>query len=71
MRIAGVILILVGFVLCLTIIGIGFGIVMILVGAVLVAVGGRRKVIIHNTVTVSNIATEARSHQPTLEPLKV
>jgi uncharacterized protein DUF5362 len=54
MRIIGVILVLIGLVLCFTIIGIFFGLPMILIGIVLIALGGRRKTIIQNVVTVSN-----------------
>jgi hypothetical protein len=54
MRIIGVILILIGLVLCFTIIGIFFGVPMILIGIVLIALGGRHKTIIQNVVTVSN-----------------
>jgi len=68
MRVIGVLLILFGVVLCLTIVGIGFGIILILVGGVLVAVGGRKKVVIHNVVTVSNILPEARAYQPEYQP---
>jgi len=59
MRILGAILIVLGLLLCLTVIGILVGIPLMLIGAVLVAVGGRRKVVIHNTVSVSNAAGPA------------
>jgi hypothetical protein len=54
MRIVGAMLILLGLLLCLSIVGAIVGIPMILIGAVLVAIGGRRKVVITNTVTVAN-----------------
>ena len=54
MRVLGGILIVLGLILCLTIIGAFFGIPMILIGIVLVALGGRRKTIIQNVVTVTN-----------------
>jgi hypothetical protein len=62
MRIVGVILVLIGLVLCLTIIGIFFGIPMILIGIVLIALGGRRKTIIQNVVTVSNAPYAGQPH---------
>jgi Family of unknown function (DUF5362) len=54
MRVLGAILIVIGLICCLTIIGAIFGIPMILIGIVLVALGGRRKTVINNVVTVSN-----------------
>lgn len=54
MRILGTILILVGLLLCFTLVGAIFGIPMMIAGCILVGVGGRRKVVINNTVTVSN-----------------
>ena len=68
MRIVGVILVLLGLVLCFTIIGIFFGIPMILIGITLIALGGRRKTIIQNVVTVSN-APYAGQPQSPLGPL--
>jgi hypothetical protein len=55
-RIGGLILILFGFLFCLSIIGAFIGIPMIIVGLVLLVVGGRRKTIITNVVQVSNTA---------------
>lgn len=54
MRILGVIFIVSGLLACLTIIGIPFGIFLIIVGIVCVAVGGRRNTVITNVVQVSN-----------------
>jgi hypothetical protein len=60
MRILGVVLILFGLVLCLTIIAAPFGIFLIIVGIVLAIVGGRRKTVITNVVQVSNVVPEQR-----------
>jgi hypothetical protein len=60
MRILGVILILFGLVLCLTIIAAPFGIFLIIVGIVLAIVGGRRKTVITNVVQVSNVVPDQR-----------
>jgi len=57
MRIVGVIFVLIGFVLCLTIVGFFFGLLLILVGLVMIVMGGRRKVIITNVVNVANTPT--------------
>lgn len=54
MRILGVIFILVGLLLCLTIVGAAFGLVFIIVGAILVVAGGRRKTVITNVINVAN-----------------
>jgi uncharacterized protein DUF5362 len=59
MRILGVIFILVGLVLCLTIVGAIFGGLLIIIGIVLVAVGGRRKTVITNVINVANTPTGA------------
>ena len=53
MRIAGAILIVFGLLACLTIIGIPFGLFLMVIGTILVIVGGR-KTIITNVVQVSN-----------------
>lgn len=59
MRILGGALIVLGLLSCLTIVGIFWGVPMILVGAVLMALGGRRhKTVIHNVVTVSNVPNQ-------------
>jgi len=55
MRIFGVVLILFGLVLCITIIGAPFGIFLIIVGVVLIVLGSRRKTVITNVVQVSNV----------------
>jgi Putative peptidoglycan binding domain len=68
MRIVGVILVLMGLVLCFTIIGIFFGIPMILTGIVLIALGGRRKTIIQNVVTVSNAPYVRQPQDSSLDP---
>ena len=54
MRILGAVLIVSGLIACLTIIGIPFGIFLIIVGIVCVAVGGHRRTVITNVVQVSN-----------------
>ena len=51
MRVTGVILIVFGLLLCLTIVGAFFGVPMFIIGIVLVAMGGR-KTVITNVVTV-------------------
>jgi hypothetical protein len=53
MRIFGVILIIVGLLVCLTIIGIPFGLFLIFVGVLLVIFGSRRRTVITNVVQVS------------------
>jgi hypothetical protein len=57
MRILGVILIFVGLLACLTIVGAFVGIPLMIVGAILLVVGGRRKTIITNVINVANTPT--------------
>jgi len=59
MRIIGVVFILVGLLLCLTIFGALVGVPLIIVGAVLVVAGGRRKTVITNVINVANTPTGA------------
>jgi uncharacterized protein DUF5362 len=59
MRIIGVIFIFVGLLLCLTIFGAVAGIPLIIIGAVLVLAGGRRKTVITNVINVANTPTGA------------
>ena len=54
MRIAGVFLIIFGFLISLSIVGAFVGIPMMIIGFVMVIMGGRRKTIITNVVQVSN-----------------
>jgi Family of unknown function (DUF5362) len=68
MRIVGVILVLIGLAFCFTIIGIFFGVPMILIGIVLIALGGRRKTIIQNVVTVSNAPYVGQPQDVSLNP---
>lgn len=56
MRIAGGILIILGFLISLSIVGAIVGIPMMLIGFVMVAVGGHRKTVITNVVQVSHNA---------------
>jgi len=53
MRIFGVILIVIGLLVCLTIIGIPFGLFLMLVGLALIVFGSRRRTLITNVVQVS------------------
>lgn len=53
-RIIGGMLVLLGLLFCFTIIGAFIGIPMMLVGAILLAIGGRRKTVITNVVQVTN-----------------
>jgi hypothetical protein len=68
MRILGAILIVVGFLFCLSIVGAVIGIPLMIIGLIFVVVGGRRKTIITNVVTVSNAPharpDDNRTHQP-------
>jgi hypothetical protein len=59
MRILGVVFILVGLLLCLTIFGAFVGIPLIIVGCILVVVGGRRKTVITNVINVANTPSGA------------
>lgn len=68
MRIVGGLCILVGFLLCLSIVGAIFGVPLIMVGCGLAAFGGRRKVVINNTVTVANTVGPAREESGTFHP---
>jgi hypothetical protein len=54
MRILGVVLILFGLFLCLTIIAAPVGIFFVIVGVVCIVLGGRRKTVINNVVQVSS-----------------
>jgi hypothetical protein len=67
MVIFGVLLILFGFLCCLTIVGAILGIPLMLVGVVCVAVGGRRRTVIQNVVHVTN-APDYRPAQPSMAP---
>lgn len=58
MRIFGVILIVVGLLVCLTIMGIPFGLFLILVGVVLIIFGSRRRTVITNVVQVSTTPSQ-------------
>jgi hypothetical protein len=53
LRIFGAILIIIGLLVCLTIIGISFGVFLIFIGVLLVVFGGRRRTLITNIVQVS------------------
>jgi hypothetical protein len=55
MRVIGAIFLMIGFLLSLTILGAFIGVPMMLVGALLVAFGGRRKTVITNVVTVQGV----------------
>ena len=68
MRILGVVLIILGLLFCLSIVGAIIGVPLIILGIILAALGGRRKVVINNTVSVSNAAplTKAESNRPPL-----
>ena len=54
MRILGAFLIILGLLLCLSIVGAVVGIPMIFIGLIVIVVGGRRKTVITNVVQVSN-----------------
>jgi len=54
MRIAGLIIGMIGFLLCLTIIGAVIGIPLMIIGAGMMLFGGRKKTIINNVITVQN-----------------
>ena len=54
MRVAGLIIGMIGFLLCLTIIGAVIGIPLMIIGAGMMLFGGRRKTVINNVVTVQN-----------------
>ncbi len=62
LRIIGGTLVLFGLLLCFSIIGAFIGIPMMIVGAILCAVGGRRKTVITNVVQVSNIPGAPGNH---------
>src|SRR5436305_931336 len=64
MRIVGIVFILIGLVACLTIIGIPFGIGMMFIGAIFVALGGRRRTAVTNVVQVSNTAAPEQRYTP-------
>jgi hypothetical protein len=68
MRIIGTIFILLGLVLCASVVGAGAGILMILIGAILVAAGRKRRVVINNTVTVVNTLPEGHVYQSAHQP---
>ncbi len=53
MRILGAILVVVGLLICLTIIGIPIGLILIFVGTLLIVFGSRRRTVITNVVQVS------------------
>jgi hypothetical protein len=53
MRIFGAVLIFAGFLICLTIIGIPFGLFLMFIGVLCVIFGGRRRTVITNIVQVS------------------
>src|ERR1700722_16197244 len=55
MRIFGVVLILTGLLICLTIVGIPFGIFLMFIGTLCAIFGGRRRTIITNVVQVSTM----------------
>jgi hypothetical protein len=63
MRIFGGILIVVGFLFCLSIVGMTIGIPLMLIGLVMVIVGGR-KTIITNVVQVSNLPEQRYTPNP-------
>ena len=63
MRIVGIVFIVLGFLISLSIVGAVFGIPMMLLGAVFAGVGGRRKVVINNTVTVANTSPAEPRYQ--------
>ena len=66
MRIFGGVLILIGLLVCLTIVGIPFGIILILVGAAMCIFGGSRRTVINNVVQVS--AAPGATHGVNLGP---
>ena len=61
MRIAGVILIILGFLFSLSIVGAIIGIPLMLIGFVMVVFGGGRKTVVTNVVQVSNAVSSADS----------
>lgn len=54
MRVFGFVLVVLGLLICLTIIGIPFGLFLIFVGIALAIVGGHRRTVINNVIQVSN-----------------
>jgi hypothetical protein len=64
MRIFGIILILIGLLICLTIVGIPIGLGFMLIGAICAAFGGRRRTIITNVVQVSNTPGAQQAQVP-------
>jgi hypothetical protein len=77
MRIVGALLVLAGLLLCLTVIGIPFGIFLIFVGIICAALGSRRRVVVNNVVQVAatpganmqaNVTDDRRSPFRTIEP---
>jgi hypothetical protein len=68
MRLLGTVFILLGLVFCATIAGAAVGILMILVGAVLVGAGRKRKMVINNSVTVVNNLPEGLIYQSNYKP---
>src|ERR1043165_512426 len=64
MRIVGAIFIVLGFLVCLTIIGISFGLGMMFIGGLVVVFGGRRKTVITNVVQVTNAPAPEQRYVP-------
>lgn len=70
MRFLGALLIVFGLLFCFTFFGAIIGIPMMLIGAILLAIGGRRKTVIHNVVNVSNVVPSSPS-QPLASQVSV
>jgi len=66
MRIAGIVVFVFGFLICLSIVGIPFGIFLMIVGVLMMIFGGRSKTIITNVVQVSNAPGQSYARRPRL-----
>jgi hypothetical protein len=69
MRIFGLLLVVTGLIFCLTIIGAPFGIFLIFVGLIFIALGGRRRTYITNVIQVSNTSGPAPEAKSTVRTL--
>ncbi len=56
MRFIGVVFVLFGVLLLFTVIGAGFGLILIILGFLFIALGGGRRTVIRNVVSVTNVA---------------
>ena len=68
MRIAGIVVFVFGFLICLSIVGIPFGIFLMIVGVLMMIFGGRSKTIITNVVQVSNAPGQSYAPPPEAAP---